>query len=447
MATKPKSVSLTNDAIKILNGIRNQASSNYKDYIPVATDGSSIKEIGAIVMQFEALQNEFVSALINRIGLTVITSRSYENPIAMFKKGMLEFGESVEEVFVNIAEAYEFDPEDAETTLYKRYIPDVKSAFHVMNFQKFYPVSVSEVQLKQAFLSADGLYDLVAKITESLYTAMNNDEFLVMKYVMARRILNGATYPIQIDGADTTKAVTSIKGASNDLEFLTDKYNPAGVYTHSEKDRQYLIVTSKFDAKMDVETLATAFNMDKASFLGHKVMIDGFDKLDVKRLSKLLKDNPYYTEPTEAELKALSEIPAILVDEDFFMVYDNLLLFKQQENGKGLYWNYFLHSWKTFSTSPYAGAITFVPEEPTVVSVDVNPTAVTVAINGTSQVLATVETTGFASKECTWVIDNTDVASVDSRGVVTGLTAGTATLTVTSIFDESKSATATITVA
>ena len=136
MATKAAKVNLTKDAVKILNGIRNQASANYKDYIPAIEDATGIKEIGAIIMKNQALQNEFINALVNRIGLVVVTSKTYENPISMFKQGLLEYGETIEEVFVNISEGFDFDPVDAQDTIFKRYIPDVRSTFHVMNFQK-----------------------------------------------------------------------------------------------------------------------------------------------------------------------------------------------------------------------------------------------------------------------------------------------------------------------
>ena len=171
MATKPTIKTLTNSSVDILNAIRNNASTNYKDYVPQATaDSESIREIGAVIMDYPALQNEFLSALVNRIGRVILTSKSYDNPWAMFKKGMLEFGESIEEVFVNIAKPFQFDPQVAESNVFKREIPDVRSAFHIMNYQKYYKATISNDQLRQAFLSIDGITDLIAKIVDAMYT-------------------------------------------------------------------------------------------------------------------------------------------------------------------------------------------------------------------------------------------------------------------------------------
>lgn len=449
MATLPKNSNLTGNTVKILNAIRNQASANYKDYIPAIQDASQIKEIGAILMEpaHSALQNEFLTALMNRIGLTIITSKSYQNPLSMFKKGMLEFGESIEEIFVNIANAYTFDPEDAQTTLFKRYLPDVRSSFHVMNFQKFYPVTVSQQQLRQAFLSADGVTDLISSITESLYSGMNQDEFLVMKYVLAKRILNGKTYPVTIDTSDAKSQLKTIRQMSNDITFLSNKYNPTAVYNHTEKDNQYIIINSKYDAEYDVDALAYAFNMSKVDIDAHKVLIDSFGALDTVRLNALLEDSPNFEPLTDDELKALDEIPAVLVDDKFFMVYDNLLEFKETENGKGLYWNYFLHSWKTFSTSPFSNAITFVPDVPTVTAVTLDKTTLSLGVNAYATLTPTVNTTGMASKSVVYDSSDTSVAQVDIYGNIKGLKAGTTTITVTSVYDSSKSATCKVTVA
>jgi hypothetical protein len=97
MATKPKIVTLTNSSVNILNAIRNNSNTNYRDYVPYATpDADSIREIGAIIMDNPQLQNEFLSALINRIGMVLLTSKMYSNPLAMFKRGTMEYGETIE---------------------------------------------------------------------------------------------------------------------------------------------------------------------------------------------------------------------------------------------------------------------------------------------------------------------------------------------------------------
>ena len=453
MPVKPKIRTLTTSAADILNVIRNNASVDYRNYVPKAdaNDVESIRTIGAIIMDYPALQNEFLNALVNRIGRVMLTSKMYSNPIAFFKKGVLEYGESIEEIFVNIAKVQEFNPEIAEQEVFKRVVPDVRAAFHIMNYQKFYKATVTQEQLKQAFLSWDGVTDLIARIVDSMYTGANYDEFLVMKYLLARHILDGRVYPVTVPTvtAENAKAIiTTVKGVSNKLTFMNSEYNPAAVRTFTDKTDQYMIVNSVFDATMDVNVLASAFNMDKAEFLGHRVLIDGFGDLDVARLGEIFAGDPTYNEPSQDELAALNAIPAVIVDKDWFMVFDMLTQFTEQYNGQGLYWNYFYHVWKTFSVSPFANSVLFVPGTPSVTSVTVSPTTATVQKGGSVSLSAVVATEYFAPQTVVWTSSADDV-KVSAAGVVTvdaDAKSTSATITATSAFDSTKKATCTVTV-
>ena len=453
MPTKPKVVTLTNSSVDILNVIRNNASQNYRDYVPKATaDADSIKEIGAVIMDYPNLQNEFLSALVNRIGRVLITSKMYDNPWTMFKKGMLDFGESIEEIFVNIAKPFQFDPEIAESTVFKREIPDVRSAFHIMNYQKYYKATIQNDQLRQAFLSWDGITDLISKIVDAMYTGANYDEFQTMKYMLAKRILNGQLYPVTIPAVQTENMkdiVTTIKGVSNKFEFMSSKYNLAGVQTFTKKPEQYLLINSKFDAQMDVEVLASAFNMDKAEFAGHRVLVDSFGDLDIERLNLLFKDDPTYTEIGDSDLKALDAIPAIIVDKNYFMIFDNFYNFTEQYNGEGLYWNYWYHVWKTFSISPFANNALFIPGTPAVTSVTVSPATANVSAGQKVQLSAVVQTTEFAPQSVTWSVTSGDNVTVNPRGLVTigSDASGEVIITATSTYDHEKTGSATLTVA
>lgn len=453
MATKPTVKTLTNSSVDILNVIRENASQNYRDYVPKATpDADSVRQIGAIIMDFPALQNEFLNSLVNRIARVLITSKMYDNPWAFFKKGMLEFGETVEEIFVNIAKPFQFDPAVAESTIFKREIPDVRAAFHIMNYQKFYKTTIQNDQLRQAFLSWQGITDLIAKIVDAMYTGANYDEFITMKYMLARHILDGHMYPTvipEVTEPNMKKIVSTIKGVSNNYTFLSNKYNLAGVYTHTEKTDQYMLINANFDAIMDVEVLASAFNMDKTEFSGRRVLVDSFGSLDVERLKELFKDDTTFKAPTEEELQALDDIPAILVDRDWFMIFDNFYNFTEQYNGEGLYWNYWYHVWKTFSISPFANNALFIPGTPAVTSVTVSPATATVAAGQSAQFTATVATSDFAPKSVVWSVDDSTKATVDQSGKVTimaGAEAGNVTVTATSTFDSTKKGKATITI-
>lgn len=441
---------------EILNTIRDNASANYRDYVPVAdpTDQQSVRNIGGIIMNYPALQNEYLNALMNRIGRVIITSKLFYNPWAGLKKGLLEFGETVEEIFVNIAKPFQFDPAVAESEVFKREIPDVRAAFHILNYQKFYKATISNDQLRQAFLSWQGITDLIAKIVDSMYTGANYDEFLTMKYMLARNILQGRmnvteVAPVSAENAKTI--VSTIKGVSNIWEFPSTNYNLSGVTTQTDKRDQIILLNAKFDAVIDVEVLAVAFNMEKAEFMGNRILVDSFGALDTARLNLLFKDDPNYVPLSQTELSALDAIPAVMVDRDWFMIFDNFYNFTENYNGQGLYWNYFYHTWKTFSVSPFANNTVYVAGAPTVTSVTVTPATATVLKGQSLHLTANVVTTNFAPKSVTWSMtgNTSQDTHIDIYGnlfVAEDETGTTITVTATSTFDNTKTGTSTITV-
>lgn len=455
MAIKPDITTLNATSPQILNAVRNEIGGDYESMVPLAANTTdSIRAIGTVIMNYQPLQNAFLSALVNRIGRVMVNSKLYENPWASFKKGLLEYGETIEEIFVNLAKPHEFNQLDAEDTLFKREIPDVRAKFHTMNYVKFYMTTVSNDQLRQAFLSWDGITDLIGKIIDTLYTGANYDEFVTMKYLVAKMALSGTMKGITIPAVQKSnmeEIVTTIKSTSNQLEYLSTEYNLNGVSTFTKKDDQFIIVNADFDAAMDVQVLASAFNMDKAQFMGHRKGVDSFAKQDLARLDLLFAEDPSYTRFTQAELDRLKTIPAILIDRDWFMIFDHYYNMTEQYNAKGLYWNYFYHVWKTFSVSPFANGVLFTTENVGVTSITIDPATATAPKNSALQFKATVVTTGFATKGVQFTVSGqtSSATLIDDNGLLRiGANEEATTLKVvaTALGDQTKFATATITI-
>lgn len=456
----------------ILNVTRNELGGNYASQIPavikegdelpngrIATKAdslSSLRGIGEIMMNYQPLQNAFLNALVNRIARVIITSRLYENPWAGFKKGIMEYGETIEEIFVNLAKPYQYDPVVAESEVFKRRIPDVKAAFHSMNYQKFYPTTVSNDQLRQAFLSWQGITDLIGMIIEQVYTGANYDEFLVMKYMIAQIALKGQLYPVSVPTitADNARAVTtSMVNYAKKLTYMSSDYNYAGVKTYTDPEFLYIILTTDVESIFDVEVLALSFNMNKAELIGRQIGIDGFGIVDNERLAEIFADDPYtdFVPFTKAEINQLNTIAGLMVDESWFMIFDNYYNMTEIYNPQGLYWNYFYHVWKTFSVSPFSNAILFTTNTPAITSVTVSPSTAMVVKGNSSQFTATVVNTGFAPKEVIWTVEGgADAGTVISDNgllsVSSNETATSLTVKATSSFDSTKSSSAAVTV-
>lgn len=351
---------LNASTIDILNTIRANASYEYQSLVPSVTVEADIPKVGEILFGYPALANQFINSLINRIAAVRVKSAVFNNAYAELKKGYLEFGQVVEEVFVNICKAREFSVEKAEDREFKRSLPDVKSAMHAMNWRVQYPVTIQDEDLRLAFLSIDGVQDLIAKIVDAIYTAAEYDEYLLFKWAIIKGINAGQMFPVEVDTSDIHNAAVAFRGTSNRLTFMNTKYNMAGVHTATPKTDQYIFMSADFNAYYDVNVLAAAFNMDKADFMGRLKLIDDFTTFDNDRFSEIVAGSDQIDLVTDAELAVMAGVVAVLVDGEFFQFYDNNNKFTEKYVASGMYWNYFYNVWKTISVSPFSNAVVFV---------------------------------------------------------------------------------------
>lgn len=376
MARRIAVSTLQASTIDILNTIRQNASTEYQSMVPEIKVAKEIPRVGEVLYGYPALANNFLTALVNRIALVRVKSATFNNAYTELKKGYLEFGETVEEVFVNIAKAREFSVEKAADREFRRSLPDVRSAFHCMNWRVQYPVTIQDEDLKQAFLSIEGVQDLIARIVDAVYTAAEYDEFLLFKYLMIKAIAHGKMAPVYVGDGDLTNAASSYRGVSNLLTFMKTNYNAAGVTTNTPRQDQYIFMDAMYNARFDVEVLAGAFNMDKADFMGRLMLIDDWTTFDNDRFDVIRANSDMIEEITPAELALMKDVVAVIVDREWFQVYDNQMKFTEKYVASGEYWNYFLNSWKTVSSSPFSNAVVFVkgaaaPVEPATLTFEV----------------------------------------------------------------------------
>ena len=361
MARRIANSTLNASTIDILNVIRQNASYDYQQNVPKIKTVNDIPKVGEIIYGTPAFANQFINALVNRIAIVRVQSATFNNPYSMLKKGYIEYGETVEDIFVSIAKAVDFNVEKAAGREFQRTIPDVRSAFHTMNWRVMYPVTIQDEDLRQAFLSIDGVQNLIAKIVDSVYTAAEYDEFLLFKYLLVKAISHGKMFPTSIGaGTDLSEAAVQFRGTSNLLPFISSDYNEAAVKTNTPKDRQVIFMDALFNAQFDVNVLASAFNMDKADFMGRLFIIDNWTDFDNERFDVIRANSDNIDEVTADELALLADVKAVILDENWFQVYDNNNKFTEKYVATGLYWNYFYHTWKTVSNSPFANAVVFV---------------------------------------------------------------------------------------
>ena len=332
--------------VNILNTIRDNASDQYRDRIPEATQNNieSVQEAmtdpnNAIVV------NEFMNTLLNVLIKQVIHNKLFSDPLKPLKKGEKPLGDTVEEIYTNFLKAETFDPTGAD--LLQRKLPDTKTVFHRMNRQDKYKVTVSREQLTKAFSSYDKLGSYIQSIINQLFNSSELDEFVLIKQLIKQAMDNNAIVVVDVPDPLLSEAngkafIKTVKTVSGDMVFPNTNNNAyltaqdvddIPITTFSRKDEQVLIIDNATEVSVNVDVLASLFNMSVAEFNDTaKITIDAFPDPSVR---------------------------ACLVDKQFFQIYDDLVFFTNFRNPEGLYDNYYLHVWQTLSYSILVNAVLF----------------------------------------------------------------------------------------
>lgn len=341
------------DLVNILNTIRANATQTYQDRIPVATR-DNLESIRYAMIDGDNIQvaNEFMNTLLNKLVKSYVHTKMFSNPLKSLKKGTKPLGDTIEEIYNNFLKGSEYDPSGAK--LLNRNLPDTKTVYHRMNYKMQYPITVSREALSKAFMSYDALNSYITNIIQSLYNSAELDEFVNTKQLIKSALDKNALKTIEVanpleskeNGQEFIKTVKTISGL---MTFPSTEYNSyltaqstddVAITTFSRKDEQVLILPTAVDTSVNVDVLATIFNMSVAEFNEtRKIVIDVF--------------------PDTTNGK---QVYGVLVDAAFFQIFDDLYTVTSFNNGMGLYENYYLNVWQTLAYSILVNGVAFVSE-------------------------------------------------------------------------------------
>lgn len=384
----------------ILDVIRANASEEYQSRVPEA-EQTTLEAVGNPILTYATTQNEFLSALIGRIALTVIQNKTAKNPLAVLKKGTIPLGSDIQEIFTNMAKDQGFDGKGDK--LLTKTAADAKVLYHRINRKGQYPVTVSKEQLQTAFTSYAELEKMLNSIVTAMYSGDMYDEFILMKNLFANAVIDGKIKTAAVthvkDEATGKAFIKAVKNASTGFTFPSSAFNsyfanrPVGdtgdpVTTWTPIEDQVLVVRADIMNEIDVDVLAAAFNMDKVSFLASTLKVDSFGSAD--------------------------NCLAILIDRSWVQVYDNLFETTEFYNAQGMYWNYWLNHWQTYSFSLFANAVAFTCDDEAVAITEASLTFANAA--AANQTLTITKTP--ADAVITFISSDETVATVSSAGVV-----------------------------
>lgn len=328
---------------EMLNAIRADASAAYQNAVPKATP-SNLSDVANPILAYDAMANEFLSALVNKIVATLLYRKMWDNPLSVLRKNAKPLGVDVEELHVNPAEGQAYDgTETGMQAILKMTKPDVAATWYRLNRQDKYPVTINNEQLTNAFTSWGALESLIQGIVDSLYNANTIDEFKYTKELVTSAItdnkLQTVTAVLPTNEATGKQFQVALRNLSMLFTFPSSKYNNyklmAGTgnarTTWSPIEDQLIIIRADVAANVGVEVLSAAFNISYADYLARQIIVD--------------------------ELGTDGKTLAVLCDTKAFQIREKLRRFTTFYNGSAMNWNYWLHAWDTFSLSPFHNCV------------------------------------------------------------------------------------------
>ena len=331
------------DNIQFLNAIRAVASAEYKGRIPTATQ-TNIQNIMTTIMDYSATKEEFTNTILNKIVRTKVLNKAYENSLKFFKKEPLPFGKTIEGVFVDLIKAKNFNEnfgvgDNEATSLLGKEKPTIKVEYYSENFKHKYKLSISDEQLKSAFMSADGLSQMTQGLIRSATSSSEYDEYMMIKTLIGASV----SKELEIQGlfkldenAQAKKITKTVQALVNKFRFMSTEYNKQGVHTHCQPSDCVIITTPDQLANLNVELLASAFNVPYAEMPSRIVVIDSFLKADG-------------TDDTDTV--------CIVADMDLVQFRNTLDTWETFRNPDGLMTNMFHHVWGSACGCGFVNAV------------------------------------------------------------------------------------------
>lgn len=365
-----------------------QPINGHNTYRAVYGSQDTYKYIGDIILGNSDYANEFVTTLINKIVKSYIIRNDFRNPLSRLKKGNINEGDAVEEIIVDLSQVHEYNStEDQEYPIQE--IPDIKNEIHKINYTKYYKKTINRVMLRRAFYSIDGMEELVEIIIESMFTSAEIDEFIMQKYMLCMSLKYGYVVPVTYDTSAENKEdvyknfLETARGSFSDMKYMSTSYNAIGVNSITPESRRVLIINNRFSAGLGVQALAYMFDGEKAEIRSEDIIeINGFNEGDIKRLSGLLSDGKggqLSEMPSDSDIERFNATPAFLIDDRWFMIFDNLIEMTHFFNPEKLYWNYWLHKWNIFSISRFVNAVAVTSLKAGATTLTISPENATVS--------------------------------------------------------------------
>lgn len=417
-----------------LNAIRETSIEDgtlYHRYVPEILPDTDIGSFSASIVADQTIANEFMSRLIKRIVYTQIENKRFRNKLKMLEGDRMPLGAIGQEIYINPAKGRRFNVDDFAGLLAK-YDADIKVQYPAVNTDIQYPVTITREKLRSAFVSWNDLNDFVSGISNSLYNGAYIDEYRFTKNLVGNAYRTNSVQMQTVSAVSdetTGKAfVKALRNAYLDFQEPSARNNAwekvggygKAVVTWSNPEDIVLLIRNDILTNIDVDVLASAFNMDRTNFLGRVLSVDNFDKYDEE-------GNKTFDG---------SAILALVADKSWFRIKEQDMALDEFYNANNRTWQMYLNMVKMYNYSVFANAKLIVTSLPTVKPTEIKfvPNTASVEETGTKE-LVVVTTPYQANATITYTSSASGKATVAPKegnnkiAVVTGVDEGSATIT------------------
>ena len=380
------------DLSTVLNAIRATSSSAYQATVPLAT-ATNITDVGRAVLNApSAIRNEFMANLYNKIGLTLIDSPVIENEFSFLRKGVLEYGQTIYDIYIGLAKSEPYvtgmkEGDEVPDPFSIKKLPHM-SAFYSTILSRQYQVTRHLTDLKKAFYNGGGLDQFVAGMMNSMVSGENWDDMRASIALIARQIEEGIKdttapdgkfkgaihlitdfnkiYPEEVVTAENCfenrnflKYMTNqIKKYSRRIARPREDFNLAGVLNTLPKGRQRIIMLEDIATDFETELLAWAYNQGNLELSGIDYIDSwysiGAPKEGVNTPEDITVKGTFSTEDGTAPCVAC------IYDEEMVKIYNKERVASEQANNKGNYWNMFMSLEDIYACSPFRNFVAFL---------------------------------------------------------------------------------------
>lgn len=433
-----------------LNAIREMSVKEgkaYHEYVPIINSTTDIGALAQPILNFVNVRNDFMSMLINKIVATKFEVKYFKNPLQVLEGDEMPLGYATEDIYINPAKGRRMNVEDFAGLLAK-YEADVKVQYNHINMDLQYPVTVSYTQLKKAFISWSSLEKFIDALSMSLYNGAYIDEFRFTKNLIGGAYLKNQVQYQVVNGVNTeanAKAfVTKMRELYLNMQMPSTKYNAWNkvggegrpVETWSLPENLVFVIRNDILAYIDVNVLATAFNVNKTDLLGRILPVDNFSAFDADG----------------NEIFDGSNIIGFIGDKSWFRIQRQDMFVEEFRNPNNRTYQMYLNLIKQYQYSLFANGIVICTTAPSVDATSVTATPDTVSVVAGEKATVKVATEPItATATITASSSATSYATVtvaeDGKSLeITGVASGSATITVTATNSDNSTVTDTISV-